>query len=80
MDKFIDFLREAGAKTATIVAGPNGKFISVIYKEGIEGRKHYPIGKKSQNGELRDFNVLKTDDGMYIATVNEYEDLETMEL
>ena len=78
MQKFVDYLREAGAAKATVVAGPNGKFITVLYKEGYSGKTTFPIGKNSQNGMLEEFNVLKTDDGAIIATINEYEDLEVM--
>lgn len=81
MENFLDYLRKIHASKATIVAGPNGKFISVLYKEGATpGPKNFPIGKKSQNGELSQFNALCCEDGAVIATVNQYEDLESMDL
>jgi hypothetical protein len=82
MDNFLDYLRSINAAKATIVAGPNGKFISVLYKEGADvgAPKTFPIGKKSQNGELRQFNALACDDGTVIATINSYEELDSVDL
>jgi hypothetical protein len=39
-----------------------------------------PVGKKSQNGTLSEFNVLITADEQPIATVNHYVDEESMQL
>jgi len=81
MENFLNYLRSINAAKATIVAGPNGKFITVLYKEGVEpGPNAFPIGKKSQNGTLSAFNALHTEDGKVIATINEYEDLESVTL
>ena len=39
-----------------------------------------PVGKRSQQGTLESFNVLITEDGTAIATVNHYEEVESLEL
>lgn len=53
------------------VIGPLGNFISFT-KDKWKSRESMPIGKRSQNGRLADYNVLVTEDGTTIATVNEY--------
>ena len=77
MQKLIDYLRELGASSCKLVDGPNGRFIR--YTIGEE-QSTLPVGGKSQNGTLAEFNVLITEDGTAIATVNHYEDVEEMEL
>ena len=71
-------VQEENGKTATIVSGPNGKFIKVVRKDKTEFT--IPIGKKSQDGSLADFNALIAEDGQVIATINNYEDEETVTL
>ena len=77
MEKLIDYLKNLGASTVKLVHGPNGAFI--VYTIG--SKEHtIPVGKKSQAGTLREFNVLIADDGQPIATVNQYKDVETVAL
>lgn len=70
MKKLIDYLKENGAVEASKVSGPNGAFISATKADG--SKFTLPIGGKSQGGTLAEFNVLITDDGNAIATVNSY--------
>ena len=53
------------------VIGPLGNFISFTKDKWVT-KESMPIGKRSQNGRLADYNVLVTEDGTAIATVNEY--------
>lgn len=77
--KLIEFLKERNAKSVKKVTGPNGAFLSIIEKDGEVTTM--PIGKKSQDGTLSEYNVLIADeDGQAIATINNYQDGETMEL
>ena len=78
MKKLITHLKELGATgTVNLVNGPNGAFISY----SINNEKHtMPVGKRSQQGTLESFNVLITEDGTAIATVNHYEEVESLEL
>jgi len=76
--KLIEFLKERNAKSVKKVTGPNGAFLSIIEKDGEVTTM--PIGKKSQDGTLSEYNVLISDDGQAIATINNYQDGETMEL
>ena len=77
MEKLIDYLKNLGASTVKLVHGPNGAFIAY----NIGGKEHHiPVGKKSQAGTLREFNVLIAEDGQPIATVNQYKDVETIAL
>jgi hypothetical protein len=76
MQNFVEFLRGNGAASASLVQGPNGKFIRVTYKEGFTGKLTYPVGGNSQNGKLHEFGVFTCDDGGIIATVNEYVSVE----
>ncbi len=79
MKKLIEYLKEQGCITASIVAGPNGKFISATKENG--DKLTMPVGKKSQNGTLAEFNVLIADDTKQaIATVNHYEEIETLSI
>ena len=78
MKNLIEYLKEQGCVTAQVVAGPNGKFISGIKADG--SKITLPVGKKSQNGTLAEFNVLITEEGQAIATVNHYEVAESMAL
>ena len=77
MKKMIQYLKELGASKCTLVSGPNGRFVR--YTIGTE-QSTLPVGKKSQNGTLEEFNVLITEDGTAIATVNHYEDVQEVEL
>ena len=77
MKKLTEYLKELGASSVRLVSGPNGRFISYT----INGKQStLPVGGKSQNGTLAEFNVLITDDGQPIATVNHYEQVEELEL
>ena len=77
MDKLLPTLKALGATSARKVMGPNGAFISYT----IAGKEYtLPVGKKSQNGTLREYNVLRSEDGQLIATVNEYHDVESVVL
>ena len=78
MQSFVEFLRNNGAASARLVAGPNGNFISVTYKEGFTGKLTYPVGGNSQGGKLSEFNVFTCTDGQVIATVNHYSDIDSM--
>lgn len=77
MKNLIEYLKEQGCITASVVAGPNGKFISATKQNG--DKLTMPVGKKSQNGTLAEFNVLIAEDTKQaIATVNHYEEIETL--
>ena len=75
--KLINYLKAQGASSCRLVDGPNGRFVS--YTIGTE-QSTLPVGKKSQNGTLAEFNILETEDGTAIATVNHYEQVEELEL
>ena len=74
----IEFLKDKGAKSVKKVTGPNGAFLSIVEKDGEITTM--PIGKKSQDGTLSEYNVLIAEDGQAIATVSNYQDGESMEL
>ena len=74
----IEFLKDKGAKSVKKVTGPNEAFLSIVEKDGEITTM--PIGKKSQDGTLSDYNVLIAEDGQAIATVSNYQDGESMEL
>ena len=77
MKKLIEYLKELGASSCRLVSGPNGRFVSYT----VNGTQStLPVGGKSQNGTLAEFNVLITEDGTAIATVNHYEQVEELEL
>lgn len=71
MQTLIDYAKAQGAVSVKKVTGPNGAFIAMTLTNGED--LTIPVGKKSQTGSLRDFNVLIADDGQAIATVNLYE-------
>ncbi len=74
MNKFSDYLKENGFVSAKIVAGPNGDF--VIAQRANKSTATFPVGGNSQgNSNLFDYNVLITDDGQAIATINNYTDV-----
>ncbi len=56
------------------IKGPNGAFIS--YKKSDGTVETIPVGKKSQEGELKDYQLaeIQDDNGdkMVVATVNNY--------
>jgi hypothetical protein len=74
----ITHLKELGAKTAEKVVGPNGAFISYVMPDGTKGT--IPVGKKSQEGKLAEYNVFVADNGQPIATVNQYKAVDSIEL
>ena len=78
MKKLTEYLKEQGCVKAQKVEGPNGAFIVGIKAD--DSKITVPVGKKSQAGTLAEFNVLITDDGQAIATVNHYEQLEEVAL
>jgi len=78
MKKFTNYLAEQGFVSATKVVGPRGAFISAVKTD--KSVSTFPIGKRSQNGTLQEYNVLLTDDGQAIATVNEYKSVQTISL
>ena len=75
MKKLVQYLKELGASKCALISGPNGRFVS--YTVGTE-RFTLPVGGKSQNGTLAEFNVLITEDGTAIATVNSYQEIEEL--
>jgi len=87
MKNLVEYLKELGAVKASVVKGPNGAFISAT-KEGFVDRTTtpelaftLPVGKKSVNGKISEMNVLfAADSGQAIATVNQYEELDSMSL
>lgn len=78
MKTLIQHCQEIGATKLTKVMGPNGAFLSYIKADGSKGT--IPVGGNSQNGKLAEYKILMTDDGVAIATVNEYKAVETLEL
>ena len=71
MNKIIDYLKELGATKVAIVNGPNGDFLSWT-SETETGT--IPVGKKSQGcRDIREYNYVTSDDGVVIATMNNYE-------
>jgi len=78
MTKLIAHLKSIGATgKVNLVNGPNGAFISYSINDV---KSTIPVGKRSQQGTLESFNVLITEDGTAIATVNQYEEVESLEL
>ncbi len=76
--KLVDHAKAQGAVKMAKVLGPNGAFISL---EKADGSKFtMPVGKKSQAGDLREYNVLITPDKVAIATINNYSTEQTVEL
>ena len=73
----VEYAKENGFTSLKKVVGPNGAFITLI---GVEGTSTLPVGKKSQSGKLSEYNILITDDGQAICTVNEYKEEEALEL
>lgn len=78
MKTLLEYLKELGAVKASVVTGPNGKFISYVLANDVKGT--LPVGKRSYEGTLATFNVLITDEGQAIATVNSYVEEESMVL
>jgi hypothetical protein len=78
MKTLLEYLKELGAVKASVIAGPNGKFISYELASGAKAT--LPVGKRSYDGTLSTFNVLITEEGQAIATVNSYVEEETMSL
>ena len=74
MRKFSEYLKEQGYISAKIIAGPNGDFI-VAQTEAYHVT-NFPVGKKSQGvKDLFEYNVVITNDGQAIATINNYVDV-----
>jgi hypothetical protein len=78
MKTLLDYLKELGAVKASVVSGPNGKFISYVLANDTKAT--LPIGKNSYAGTLSTFNILIATNGQAIATVNSYEEVESMDL
>jgi hypothetical protein len=84
MATLIEHLRAIGAVSVEKIAGPNGAFISHTNAEGIKAT--IPVGGNSQNGTLKDYNILAVADRnnpealIHIATVNDYSVEESMSL
>ena len=79
MNKFIDYLREAGYVSAELVHGPNGNFVAAINDKGLT--TYYPVGKKSQSAtNIADFNYVVSEDGQIIATINDYSTVDKVTL
>jgi hypothetical protein len=76
METLFSYAKSNGAKSLDKVVGPNGAFISMKMIDGTT--KTLPVGGKSQNGKLSEYNILITDDGQAIATVNEYKTAESV--
>lgn len=76
--KLLEYLKSKGYVSATKVVGPMGAFISATKRDS--SRDTLPVGKRSQNGSLAQYNVLITEDGTAIATVNEYRQVETVQI
>lgn len=80
--KLLDYVKAQGGKFVRIVDGPAGAFVSYstsTFDEGSEDDWHtLPIGNKSKDGKLDEFNVLEVQDKdnpdsmIAIATVNLY--------
>lgn len=88
METLLAYAKAQGAKSIQKVSGPNGAFISLtkeidkMIQHSKEDKLAFtiPVGRKSQNGKLADFNILVTADGQAIATVNNYFTEESMDL
>ncbi len=79
MDKLLPYLKAQGAVKVTLIAGPNGDFIKATKADLTSFT--LPVGKKSQAGKLEEMNVIIAEDtGTAIATMNNYEQLEEIEL
>lgn len=78
METLLSYLKKQGCTTAALVSGPNGDFISATKKDNSVIK--LPVGKKSQGGKLAEYNVLITDKGQAIATMNQYEEMEKVTL
>ena len=74
----IPYLKQQGAVKAQLVNGPNGDFVSATKADG--SRFTLPVGRKSQGSTLKEMNVLITDDGVAIATANNYSVADSMDL
>jgi hypothetical protein len=74
----LEYLKNQQCVTASLVSGPNGQFISGVKKDGTSVT--LPVGKKSFNQPLSEYNILTTDDGAVIATANAYETVESVAL
>tara|TARA_Y100000015_G_C2332686_1_gene62022 strand:+ start:87 stop:329 length:243 start_codon:yes stop_codon:yes gene_type:complete len=74
MKKFSEYLKEQGYISAKIIAGPNGDFIAA--QTAAYQVTTFPVGKKSQGvKDLFEYNVVISNDGQAIATINNYVDV-----
>lgn len=76
--KLTDHAKKLGAVSIVKIKGPNGAFMSLLMKDGT--KQTMPVGKKSQEGKLADYNVLIADNGVAIATTNNYVEQESVTL
>ena len=76
--KLTEYLVSQDCISARKIVGPNGAFISATRKDDTVIT--LPVGHKSQNGKLNEYNVFVTEDGTAIATVSEYKEIEQIEL
>jgi hypothetical protein len=65
------------AKGCQKVVGPNGAFLVFTDAKG-EKLVTVPVGKRSQDASLSEYQILVADDGGFIATANQYETVDTM--
>jgi DNA integrity scanning protein DisA with diadenylate cyclase activity len=73
-----EFAKSQGATKMAKVVGEKGAFISCTKADGSTFT--IPVGKRSQTGTLKEFNILIAENGQAIATVNSYTTKETLEL
>ena len=71
----IEYLREQyGITECAKINGPSGAFISFKKSDGTVAT--IPVGKKSQEGALKEYSATEIDDDnggkMIVATVNNY--------
>jgi hypothetical protein len=74
----LNYLKEQGCTTAALVKGDNGCFVAATKANG--DKITLPVGKRSQDRKLHEYNVLITPEGVAIATVNSYETLDEVVL
>jgi hypothetical protein len=72
----LQHLKQSGAIKASKVMGPNGAFISWTNAAGVKNT--LPVGSNSQDGVLADYGLVEAADGQLIATVNNYEEQDTV--
>jgi hypothetical protein len=65
------------AKGCQKVMGPNGAFLVFTDAKG-DKLATVPVGKRSQEAALSEYQILVAEDGGFIATANQYETVDTM--